>query len=119
MSTNTVQDDGAPFGAGLALLLTAVGAVFAICCAAVTKDVGFRVAAMIFATAFTTAAFVLAALIADDKLRIDPLKYADGVIKAGVIATMFWGIAGMLVGLTHRRPAVLAEPLLLPATSGS
>ena len=25
--------------------------------------------------------------------------YADAVIKAGVVASMFWGIAGMLVGL--------------------
>ena len=25
--------------------------------------------------------------------------YADSVIKAGVVASMFWGIAGMLVGL--------------------
>ena len=25
--------------------------------------------------------------------------YADGVVKAGVVAAMFWGIAGMLVGV--------------------
>ena len=26
-------------------------------------------------------------------------KYEDGVVKAGVIASMFWGIAGFLVGV--------------------
>jgi len=31
--------------------------------------------------------------------KIDHAEYEDGVIKAGVIATTFWGIAGMLVGL--------------------
>ena len=30
---------------------------------------------------------------------IDHREYEDGVIKAGVIATVFWGIAGMLVGV--------------------
>jgi len=30
---------------------------------------------------------------------IDQSEYEDGVIKAGVIATTFWGIAGMLVGV--------------------
>jgi len=31
--------------------------------------------------------------------KIDQSEYEDGVIKAGVIATTFWGIAGMLVGV--------------------
>ncbi|MEE9347508.1 MAG: cytochrome-c oxidase, cbb3-type subunit I [Robiginitomaculum sp.] len=30
----------------------------------------------------------------------DPREYADGVVKAGVIAATFWGIVGMLVGVT-------------------
>jgi cytochrome c oxidase cbb3-type subunit 1 len=29
----------------------------------------------------------------------DPTYYEDGIVKAGVFATMFWGIAGFLVGL--------------------
>lgn len=31
--------------------------------------------------------------------RINLAEYEDGVIKAGVIATVFWGIAGMTVGV--------------------
>src|SRR3954463_10941147 len=31
--------------------------------------------------------------------RRDLSRYEDGVIKAGVIASMFWGVAGLLVGV--------------------
>lgn len=31
--------------------------------------------------------------------KIDQSQYEDGVVKAGVIATMFWGVIGMLVGV--------------------
>src|SRR5688572_21563351 len=36
----------------------------------------------------------------DGRTPLDETRtYADGVVKAGVIASMFWGIAGMLVGV--------------------
>ena len=31
--------------------------------------------------------------------QVAPVIYSDGVIRYGVIATMFWGVVGMLVGL--------------------
>ena len=37
--------------------------------------------------------------VSDGLPKINHAEYEDGVIKAGVIATTFWGIAGMLVGL--------------------
>jgi cytochrome c oxidase cbb3-type subunit 1 len=37
--------------------------------------------------------------VSDGLPKINHADYEDGVIKAGVIATTFWGIAGMLVGL--------------------
>src|SRR5678815_5277535 len=37
--------------------------------------------------------------ITEGYLRPTPDRYEDGVIRAGVIATMFWGIVGMLVGV--------------------
>lgn len=50
------------------------------------------------------AAFLFGILAAVAKLgnglpKFDQSEYEDGVIKAGVIATTFWGIAGMLVGV--------------------
>ena len=41
----------------------------------------------------------------------DVSPYANDVIKAGVIASMFWGIAGMLVGV------VIALQLAFPTSS--
>ena len=38
-----------------------------------------------------------------------PEKYLDGVVRAGAIATMFWGIAGFLVGV------IIAFQLAIPA----
>ena len=40
--------------------------------------------------------------------------YANNVVKAGVIAAMFWGIAGMTVGLVAALQLVVSQPLLFP-----
>ncbi len=52
---------------------------------------------MMFAFAVGIAAVV--AKVANGMPQFDQSEYEDGVIKAGVIATTFWGIAGMLVGV--------------------
>jgi cytochrome c oxidase cbb3-type subunit 1 len=45
------------------------------------------------------ATFATTACLTEGYLRPTPERYEDGVIRAGVIATMFWGIVGMLVGV--------------------
>ena len=47
--------------------------------------------------------------IVEGRAPADPSGYADGVIRAGVIATVFWGIAGFIVG------DVIAWQLAFPA----
>ena len=42
------------------------------------------------------------------RLSSDQSRYSDGVIRAGVIATMFWGVVGLLVG------ALIASQLAWP-----
>ncbi|MGV9006485.1 MAG: cytochrome-c oxidase, cbb3-type subunit I [Brevundimonas sp.] len=37
--------------------------------------------------------------VTNGRFRPDPDRYQDGVIRAGVIATMFWGVVGMTVGV--------------------
>ena len=98
--TTTADDGHTPIGPVLALILTALGALGAVMIAAVTRDPGFQVHAFIFAAAFAAAAFVLSAKLSSGGFKPEPEKYMDGVIKAGVIASMFWGVVGMLVGLT-------------------
>ncbi|HHL42715.1 MAG TPA: cytochrome-c oxidase, cbb3-type subunit I [Hellea balneolensis] len=49
---------------------------------------------------FALGIFALVYGVMQNKFVYDPYEYDDGVIKAGVYATLFWGIAGMLVGVT-------------------
>ena len=55
--------------------------------------------AWLILAAFVGAIIAIVMKLADGMPFIDRSKYSDGVIKAGVIATMFWGMAGMLVGV--------------------
>ncbi|MEQ1607897.1 MAG: cytochrome-c oxidase, cbb3-type subunit I [Hyphomonadaceae bacterium] len=64
-------------------------------------DWAFGVHAGMFAAA---AAIGLAGLLfwheqTDPPQRFDPKIYEEGIVKAGIAATMFWGVAGFLVGL--------------------
>ena len=52
--------------------------------------------------------FALLMRLSDGGFKPKPDQYMDGVIKAGVIATLFWGAVGMLVGV------VLAAQLSFP-----
>ena len=100
MSVTTFDREGPALGPVIGLILTAIGALAAVSAAIVSKDPTYQVAALIFAAAFTIGAIAIGFLLSEGRLTIDPHKYADGVIKAGVIAAVFWGIAGMTVGLT-------------------
>ncbi|HVI33561.1 cytochrome-c oxidase, cbb3-type subunit I [Phenylobacterium sp.] len=46
-----------------------------------------------------------------DRFRQDATRYEDGVVRAGVIATMFWAVVGLLVGVVIA--AQLSWPNLL------
>ncbi|PHR93011.1 MAG: cytochrome-c oxidase, cbb3-type subunit I [Robiginitomaculum sp.] len=64
--------------------------------------------AYMFMFAFALASFALVYGIMENKFVYDPYEYDDSVIRAGVIATVFWGIAGMLVGV------IIASQLAFP-----
>jgi len=76
---------------GLGSLIAAIAANFA-------RDVAYMVNAL-------TIMLVLFGLFigmirrVGEPARSKPVGYADGVIRAGVIATAFWGVIGMLVGV--------------------
>jgi len=76
---------------GLGSLIAAIAANFA-------RDVAYMVNAL-------TIMLVLFGLFigmirrVGEPARPKPVGYADGVIRAGVIATAFWGVIGMLVGV--------------------
>ncbi len=93
------QDEGAPFDVVLLYIFTGVGALAALLAAAFTQDPLFRFHSYIFLAAFVLAAGVMTAGVGYGKFRSEPTRYADGVIRAGVIATMFWAMVAMLVGV--------------------
>jgi len=74
---------------GIIALMAAVAANFA-------RDLAFQVHALIV-MAVAAGMFIYTVRTAGDE-KPAPVGYMDGVVRAGVIATAFWGIAGFLVG---------------------
>ncbi|PHR55211.1 MAG: cytochrome-c oxidase, cbb3-type subunit I [Robiginitomaculum sp.] len=64
--------------------------------------------AYMFMFAFALGIFALVYGVVEHKFVYNPYEYDDSVIRAGVIATIFWGIAGMLVGV------IIASQLAFP-----
>jgi len=99
MSAPSTPTASPPAGSGGLLLFSAVGALVAFFCAGLSQDPIFRLQAETFAVAGVIGAFFLTAGLSGGTLRDEPDRYSDNVIKAGVIATMFWAAAGLLVGV--------------------
>ncbi|KQY31176.1 peptidase S41 [Caulobacter sp. Root1455] len=88
-----------PGGSRGLLVFCLISAFAAVMGAGLTQDPIFRLHAGIVALAAMLGAFVLTGKLAGGTLLDEPDRYADGVIKAGVIATMFWAAVGLLVGV--------------------
>ncbi|HEY9219240.1 MAG TPA: cytochrome-c oxidase, cbb3-type subunit I [Phenylobacterium sp.] len=66
---------------------------------AFSDDRLFRLHGWIFTIASVIALFVMTVGLNSGRFRIDPSRYEDGVIRAGVIATMLWAIVGLSAGV--------------------
>ncbi len=99
MQQSLVKEDGAPLDAVILLVFSCLGAFGALLATAYSADPLFRFHGYVFLFAFTLAAGVMTVGMSSGKFRGDPKSYQDSVIRAGVIATMFWGVVGMLVGV--------------------
>ena len=86
-------------GGPILLACTVLGGLLFAFAAAATDDPLYRFQALIFVAAAVVGGFALNAAMAAGLLVNDQSKYMDGVVRAGVIATMFWGAVGMLVGV--------------------
>ncbi len=101
MSASTSAErrlDGSTGAVGILMLAVLILSIAGF---ATTSDPMFRAQAGIFAVA---AVIGLSALIYWHEISLsgkafDPAFYEEGVVKAGIVATMFWGIAGFTVGL--------------------
>jgi cytochrome c oxidase cbb3-type subunit 1 len=86
----------------------ALGALWAILTAARAEDLGIAVHAWIFLAGFGLGLWALAVGASSGAFVQDETRYNDAVVKAGVFASMFFGIVGFLVGV------VIAAQLAFP-----
>ncbi len=92
-------DEGASFDAQLLFLMLGVGALLSTLAAGFTDDAQFRFHAYILMAASLIGLAAMTLGINNGRFRAKRSGYEDDVVKAGVIATMFWGAVGMLVGV--------------------
>jgi len=98
MQTN--QNSGQGLDVPLIMLILIATMVAALFGAARAIDAPFATQMWTLLTAALLGVILLVGYVANDPSAPPQSKYEDGVIKAGVVASMFWGIAGFLVGLT-------------------
>jgi cytochrome c oxidase cbb3-type subunit 1 len=96
-------------GSGFLLALTVLVGLMFTTAAGLTDDPLFRLHSFVFVAAAVVAGFALTTGLSSGGLRDEPDRYMDGVIRYGVIATMFWAAVGMLVGV------VIAAQLAWPS----
>ncbi|MCR9128994.1 MAG: cytochrome-c oxidase, cbb3-type subunit I [Alphaproteobacteria bacterium] len=89
--------------------LLGLGALWSLISAAAGADAAIRVHAWVIGAGFLAGLFMMARIYGDGGLDNDKTQYNENVIKAGVIASMFWGVAGLLVGV------IIAFQLAFPA----
>ena len=92
-------DDKAPFDLTVSAILLGVGFLGSVLAAGLTRDSLFQAQAWIFIGAFLVGLAAVTFRLAAGGVREAADRYQDDVVKAGVIATMFWGVVGMLVGV--------------------
>jgi cytochrome c oxidase cbb3-type subunit I len=91
---------------GSLAVAVSVAAFLALLGAALGQDVGFRTHAWVAFVALLAGAFLLFRLVSyapatagGSILADDQHRYMDSVVRYGIIATLFWGFAGLLVGV--------------------
>ncbi len=109
-----MRRQGPPLDAAVYLVVCLVGAFLMTVGAAMSKDPLFQFEAEIFIVGFLAGAAMLLMGIMGGAFRPEPEKYMDGVIRAGVIATLFWGVVGMLVGVVIAAQLAFPRIMYLP-----
>ena len=99
MPAVAIRRDAPGFDAVTILVLSVGAAFISLLATAFSQDPLFQLQGWIFLGAFLAAAAVMTVGISSGRFLPKPGIYEDGVIRAGVIATMFWGVVGMLVGV--------------------
>jgi cytochrome c oxidase cbb3-type subunit 1 len=99
MMTAMSAANGGRFDAAGILAIIIGGGVFSLWGAANAIDLPFQIQMYTALAAFVVGAALLIGAVARGRAADAQTKYENGLIKAGVIASMFWGVAGLLVGV--------------------
>jgi cytochrome c oxidase cbb3-type subunit 1 len=108
MTATAIRKDGPGFDAVVLYAFCGLAALLSLFATAFTQDPLFRLQGWIFTGAFVLATAAMTIGMGQEGFRPKPDRYEDGVIRAGVVATMFWGVVGMSVGV------VIASQLTWP-----
>jgi cytochrome c oxidase cbb3-type subunit 1 len=117
MNTAQPRTELAAFGSAIMLLVLAAGGALGVLLALRSQDLAMNIHGLIIAASAVAGALAVFHSLSA-RVPVDRGAYNDGVVRAGVIATVFWGVAGFLVGLVIALQ--LAFPVLnfdLPWTS--
>ena len=98
MTQTAPQDDTPSFDVIMLYAFTGLAALGTLLATALTQDPLFRFQGYIAFTAFLIAFCSISIGLGGGRWKTDSGRYADGVIRAGVIATMVWAIAGLAAG---------------------
>ncbi len=90
------------------LAIVVLGAFYALWGAAHATDRAFAIQMWTALAAFIAGGVLLVGSVVNPNPADKDSRYENGVIKAGVIASMFWGVAGFLVGV------IIAAQLAFP-----
>src|SRR5436305_5963397 len=99
MTVVAIRRDEPGLDAVVVYAFCGIAALVCLMATAFTQDPLFRLQGWIFTGAFVLASAAMTIGMGQQRFRAKPTLYEDGVIRAGVIATMFWGVVGMLVGV--------------------
>src|SRR5690606_25971891 len=88
--------------------------IAALLATAFTKDAAFQFHGYIMLAASVAGLAAMTIGVTHGRFRSNPARYEDGVIRAGVIATVFWGVVGMLVGVVAAAQLAWPNQLYFP-----
>ncbi|WP_339745459.1 cytochrome-c oxidase, cbb3-type subunit I [uncultured Maricaulis sp.] len=98
-SSQSLTRSGLDFSTVIVLLITVFGAFWALSAAAYAPDAAMKGQSWLILAGFLTGILILVGSITRGGVETDEREYNENLVKAGVIASLFWAAAGLLVGV--------------------
>jgi cytochrome c oxidase cbb3-type subunit 1 len=90
---------GFDYNAMAVLAICIAGAVWALLAAAIGADAAMRTHAWLILAGFLAGIAIIAGAYSNGGIDTDKREYNESIVRYGVIASMFWAVVGMLVGV--------------------